>query len=85
MMINLCDKESNAVKRSVSSTPNAFRLSTDKNVYFFSIANRQVWVLKPLRNQHWYFGSNGSIKTATCLQTIFSKGFEIIGKMLTGR
>ena len=84
-MINLCDKQSNAVERSVSSTPNAFRLSTDKNVYFFSIANRQFWVLKPLRNQHWYFESNGSIKTATCLQIIFSKGFEIISKMLTGR
>ena len=83
-MINSCDKQSNAFERSVGSIPNVFPLSTD-DFHFYNIANKQSCALKPLRNPHWYFDSNGSIKFVICLLIIFSKIFEIIGKILTGR
>ena len=83
-MINSCDKQSNVFERSVSSTPNAFPLSTE-DFYFSNIANKQFCALKPLRNPHWYFDSNESIKFVICLLIIFSKIFEIIGEILTGR
>ena len=83
-MINSCDKQPNAFERSVSSIPNAFPLSTD-DFQFSNIANRQFCALKPLRNPHWYFDSNGSTKFVICLLIIFSKIFEIIGKILTSR
>ena len=83
-MIDLCDKQSNAFERSVSSTPNAFPLST-YDFHFSDIGNRQFCALKHLQNPHWYFDSNGSIKFAICVLIIFSKIFEIIGKILTGR
>ena len=83
-MINSCDKQSNAFERSVSSTPNAFPLSTD-DYHFSNIVNKQFCALKTLRNPHWYFDSNGSIKFVICLLIIFSKIFQITGKILTGR
>ena len=83
-MINSCDKQSNAFERSVSITPNTFPLSTD-DFHFSNIASQQFCTLKPLQNPHWYFDSNGSIKFVICLLIIFSKIFEIIGKILTGR
>ena len=83
-MINACDKQSNAFERSVSNTPDAFPLSTD-DFHFSNIANKKFCALKPLRNQHWYFDSNGSTKFLICLLIILSKIFEIIGKILTGR
>ena len=79
-----CDKQSNAFKRSVNSTPNGFPLSTD-DFHFSNIANRQFCALKPLRNPHWYFDSNGLIKFVICLLIIFSKIFEIVGEILTAR
>ena len=83
-MINSCDKQSSAFERSVSSTPKAFPLSTD-DFHFSNIANRHFCALKPLRNPHWYFVSNGSINFVTCLLIIFSKISETVGKTLTGR
>ena len=83
-MINSCDKQSNAFERSVSSTTNAFPLSTD-DFHFSNIANRQFCTLKPLQNPHWYVDSNVSIKFVICLLIIFSRIFEIIGKILTDR
>ena len=83
-MINSCDKKSNPCERSVSSTPNAFPLSTD-DFHFSNNANKQFCALKPLRNHDWYFDSNGSITFVICLLFIFSKIFEIIGKILTVR
>ena len=82
-MINSCDNQSNACERSVSSTPNAFPLSTN-DFHFSNIANKQFCALKPLRNPHWYFDSNGSVKFGICLLIILPKIFEIIGKILTG-
>ena len=76
-MINSCDKQSNAFERSVNSTLNAFPLSTD-DFHFSDIANRQFCALKPLRNSHWCFDSNGSIKFVICLPILFSKIFEIV-------
>ena len=83
-MINSCDKQSNAFDRSVSSTSNAFSLSTD-DFHFSNIANKQFYALKPLRNPHWYFDSNGFVKSVIYLLIIFSKIFEIIGKILTSQ
>ena len=83
-MINSCDKQSNAFERSVSTTPNAFPLSTD-DFYFSDFANRQFCAVKPLRNPHWYLDSNGSIKFVICLLITFSKIFEILGQIRTGR
>ena len=77
-----CDKQSNALKRSVSGAPNASSLSGD-NFHFLNTANRQVWTQKPLRSPHRNFDSNGFIKFAVCLVII--KTFEVIGEMLTGR
>ena len=78
-------KQSNAFERSVSSsTPNAFPLSTD-DFHFSNNLNGQFCILKPLRNPHWCFDSNGSIKFVICLLIIFSKIFEITGKIFTGR
>ena len=73
-MINSCDKQPNAFERSVSSTPNAFPLSTD-DFHFSNIANRQLCALRLLRNRHWYFDSNGSVKFVICLQLIFFNDF----------
>ena len=79
-MINSYDKELNTFRRSFNNTPNAFPLSTD-DFHSSNIATRQFWPLKPLRNPHWYFDSYASIKFVTWLLIIFSKVFEIIGKM----
>ena len=75
--INSCDKQSNAFDRPVNSTPNAFLLSIG-DFHFRNIASRQFCALKPLRKlPHWYF--------VICQLVIFSKIFELIGKILTGR
>ena len=53
--------------------------------HFSNIANKQFYALKPLRNPHWYFDSNGFVKSVIYLLIIFSKIFEIIGKILTSQ
>ena len=52
---------------------------------FLKLSINNFCALQSLRNPHWYFESNGSIKFVICLLIIFSKIFEIIGKILTGR
>ena len=73
-MTNSHEKQLNAFENSDSSSPDSTFLTDSK----------QFCELKPLLNPLWYFDSNKSIKFAIYLLIIFSKIFEIFGKILTG-
>ena len=64
--------------------PQMLPFCTD-DFHFSNYVNKQFCELKHLPNPHWCFDSNESIKSVICLLIIFSKIFEIFGKISTGR